>query len=329
MLERVATVEVVLSREKFEKEIGKTTTISSGTVDTSQKIIVQIIPRANFEIIGADRVECVPPSIAQPIRRYFDVRPTQLGEAELWVVIRQGQVPVTTLILKPLVVERGPPSVKRTPAGARATMPKPLFEPIHQLRIVEIFNGSECHYLYDLESPRLGLLGRFESAPLRGDRQNYVKNIYSEIETRWVSNAGDVEAFNQDLRAYGAALFKELFPEQLQRILWENRLKLDSIMVISTEPFIPWEIVHLSEPGQPLGDEMRFLAQLGLVRWLHGNWPPEELHISVGAAFYVIPDYPDRGWKLPEAHKEKEFLVLSRTLDEPRADSKVAAGSGA
>ncbi len=309
VLMRATTVEVVLSRETLEEEISKTTAVSSGAVDVSRKIVVQIIPRANFEIVGDDRAECDPPEVDQPTRLYFDVRPTQLGEAELWVVIRQGQVPISTLMLKPLVVERRPRSVKQSPAEARVVMPKPLLEHIHQLRILEIFNGSECRYLYDLESPKLGLLGRFESAPLRGDRESYVKSIYSEIETRWVSNAGDVEAFNQDLRAYGAALFKALFPEQLQRILWENRGNLDSVMVISTEPFIPWEIVHLSEPGRPLGDEMRFLAQLGLVRWLHGNWPPEELHIGEGAAFYVIPDYPDRRWKLPEAQKEKEFLV--------------------
>ena len=68
-----------------------------------------------------------------------------------------------------------------------------------------------------------------------------------------MSSAGDLWAFNEDLRAYGAQLFEELFPETLQQILWTNRLNLDSIMVISTEPFIPWEIVHLKESGQPLG----------------------------------------------------------------------------
>ena len=123
--------------------------------------------------------------------------------AAVYETIRQGHVSISTLLLKPLVVEGRTHSTKRCPAESQSVLPTPLFQLIHQLRIVEIFDGSECRYLYDLESPELRLLGRFESSPLRGDRTNFVKNIYSEIETRWVSNAGDVEAFNQELRAYG------------------------------------------------------------------------------------------------------------------------------
>jgi len=38
---------------------------------------------------------------------------------------------------------------------------------------------------------------------------------------------------------------------------------MKSILVVSTEPFIPWEIVHVKEPGKPLSKETLFLARWG------------------------------------------------------------------
>lgn len=106
----------------------------------------------------------------------------------------------------------------------------------------------------------------------------------------------------------GSALFEQLFPDPLQRILWERRHEIDSIQVISTDPFIPWELVHLKEPGEAVPDETLFLAQMGLVRWLHGSWFPERLVLRDGRARYVIPDYPHPDDVLPEAQEEISFL---------------------
>ena len=44
-----------------------------------------------------------------------------------------------------------------------------------------------------------------------------------------------------------ADLLEELIPVELQQTLWSNRYKIGSIMVISEEPFIPWELVHLKQ----------------------------------------------------------------------------------
>jgi hypothetical protein len=56
-------------------------------------------------------------------------------------------------------------------------------------------------------------------------------------------------------------LFDELIPEKLKTLLWEHRKTLDSIMVISTEPFIPWELVHLKDPDtKQLPSETCFLG---------------------------------------------------------------------
>jgi CHAT domain-containing protein len=104
-------------------------------------------------------------------------------------------------------------------------------------------------------------------------------------------------------------MFNDLIPSDVQQVLWDNRDKIDSILVIAEEPFIPWELVHLGEPGKPLSADTRFLGQMGLVRWLHeAGWPNEQLSIRDGQARYVIPHYPHPDYVLPEAQLESQFL---------------------
>ena len=98
---------------------------------------------------------------------------------------------------------------------------------------------------------------------------------------------------------------------------WDNRDRLTSIQVLGNEPFIPWELVHLREPGKPFPEETRFLGQMGLVRWLYqGGWPPSELRVRPGQARYVIPEYPDPRYQLPETIAERMSEKETRAVAE-------------
>lgn len=179
------------------------------------------------------------------------------------------------------------------------------------LSVVELERGQDTIYRFELRSTALGILATFESPPLR-HRAEYIANLYRQIEDRWVTTAGDVEAFQEELREFGGSLFTQLFPERLQAVLWQHRDTLDHLMVLSTEPFIPWELVHLKEPGQPLPEESRFLAQIGLVRWLYsdgGSYPPQTLHARPGRVRVLRPDYLDPRLQLVETVAEERFLI--------------------
>jgi hypothetical protein len=149
-------------------------------------------------------------------------------------------------------------------------------------------------------------------------RDEYVANLYKEIEERYLStwnaaaNKADTQAFTREMQAYGATLFEELFPRKMQEILWTHRDQLKSIRIVSTEPFIPWEIVHFREPGKPVDLEAPslFLGQMGLTRWLHNvdGLPPSSLKVRPERARYVIPDYPHPDWKLPSTVRERAYL---------------------
>jgi hypothetical protein len=162
---------------------------------------------------------------------------------------------------------------------------------------------------YDLDLQRRGT-HRFETAPLLGDRDAFVRRIYQDLEGRWLASKSDAQAFLRDVRGYGGTLFDQLLPTELQRLLWKYRKELKHIRVLSTEPFVPWELVHLKSPQTGrLPRETLFLGQMGLVRWLFdGPGAADSLRCRPGKARYVIPDYPERRYQLVEPAAERRFM---------------------
>lgn len=80
----------------------------------------------------------------------------------------------------------------------------------------------------------------------------------------------------------------------------------------------------MKEPGKRLGAEPLFLAQKGIVRWLHNfGYPPQKLSLRSGRCRYVIPDYPHPDYQLPETLEEARFLQekFQATAVEPQLNS--------
>lgn len=310
---RLASVEVQLAREELLAAASPTTANQSAEVQADQSLLVQVIPRVNFALVDEAaryRVEVPVPAAGNPCTLTFNLRATHAGEGEVWVQIFQQQVPLLTLSLQPQIAASpavGP--VTRVQVGATASELTST-SAVHQLTILERRNGTELTYEFLLQLPSLQVLARAESQPFTGDRQQYVEHLYEEIEQRWLSSQADAENFTAELRALGGTLFDELIPVELQALLWQHRRELNSILVLSEEPFIPWELVHLHAPGQTLpGDEQYFLGQLGLTRWLHAaGWPPEALRLRPGKGRYIIPHYPHSEYQLPAAEQEELFL---------------------
>jgi hypothetical protein len=323
-LAKVATVNVTVSREAIEKLATTAAAVGTSDVDPGRKLIFQLLAKVNFDVAGDSRAELDVPAPGQPKQCYFDVQPTNEGDGEIWVVVRQGQMPLVNLILRPRIVTQRQGPARRISAPATTTEAPVLTESLHQLRIFERRKGDEIFYEFNFDSPGLNLNNIYDSKRLSGDRNTYIDNLYKEIESRWVSNRDDTEAFNEDLRALGADLWDELFPTELQADLWKHRDDIASIMVFSEEPFIPWELVHMKEPGKSISAEPIFLAQKGVVRWLHNfGYPPQKLSLGLGRCRYVIPDYPIPDYRLPETLEEAQFLQqqLAATAVDPQLNS--------
>lgn len=333
IVDRTATIQVTVSREMLAPLAGRASATGSAAVDATSRLLVQVMPRVNFVLAGSgeDRAEIAVPDAGSPALLYFDVKAAHAGPGEIWIVVRQHQMGIARLELKPTVVDR--PSAAAGPravATADATGAPPLAMPLDQLSIFEQTVGDTVKYVYELELPSINVFGLYESPPLKGKREDYVATLYKEIEDRYVSTMdvaekkADVAAFTAELQSYGAVLFDQLFPREVQDVLWTHRDAIKSVRVVSTEPFIPWEIVHLRRPGQPIdpAERPRFLGQMGLVRWLYNvnGLPPTRLRIREGRARYVIPKYPDPSMQLPATLNERLYLeqTFMATAIEPQ-----------
>jgi hypothetical protein len=310
---KVASVACHVSRGEIEAAADRVSDKGHVTADAARMITLDLLPRVNAEAVGEDRAEVPVPSRGQTSDAYFDIRPTHAGKCQVWVVVRQGPVPLLTLRLDAAAALHQPAQpVGRQPVEARAGIGGTTgLEDASWLSVAEMDRGQDTVYRFDLRSTTLGILASYESPPLR-HRAEYVANLYREIEDRWISSAGDVEAFQEELREFGGSLLSQLFPEQLQKVLWRHRESLQNLIVLSCEPFIPWELVHLKEPGEPLPDETRFLAEMGLVRWLYTSgdaYPPKTLHARPGRVRVLCPDYPDPDLHLPQTRGEAQFLA--------------------
>jgi CHAT domain len=311
---KVASVICRVSRNEIAAGTDRARAEGRVAADLSRSITLEVLPKADVEVIGEDRVDLPVPGEDETGEAYFDIRPTGPGTCQVWVVVRQGPVPLLTLRLAaPATLEPPAVPVTRYPVEARVAVGAPTgLEDGTWLSVVEMERGPVTVYRYELRSTALEILATFESPPLR-NRAEYVANLYREIENRWLTSAGDVEAFGEELREFGGTLLSQLFPERLQEIMWRLRDRLKDLIVLSGEPFIPWELVHLKEPGQPLPDETRFLAETGLVRWLYTRdnaYPPLILRARPGQVRVLCPDYPAT-LSLPGTRAEADFLIAS------------------
>ena len=336
---RAAQVFVRLSRDEITIEHGSESlqTTASAAFAADVPVIVQLVPKKHLQVIGTDRA-VVDFTRKRRVELLFEVEATHAGPGELWVVIRQGAEAIATLALTPRTVAQvvgATPTIVATseerlaPGGSR--------HPV--LQIFERQNGNSLSYHFTLDLGDNSYCSG-DSPPLRVDRGAYVAAIYREIETRWLSKPDDFDAFESELRSYGGVLFDELIPAVLQHALWSVRDSLQAIQVVSEEPFIPWEIVHLKPGPDAAGNpsqlpaESHFLAQKGLVRWLHNRGAaPARLPVRKSRAFHVIPNYSHPQFALPAALEEIPFLEQNLHATAVAAEEavlrKLLAGPGA
>lgn len=321
LLNRTSTIEVIISRELIERMSGSESAQAAGPIDPTRTLLVQVVPKSNFILADTqtDRAEIDPPLAGEAKSLYFDVKGAYPGPGEIWIIVRQRQTGIVRLVLKPNVVDRAQAArTAREKAEASSAEAPVLTRPFDQLLVIEQTIGDKVQYMFELDMPSINVFEQHTSKPLQVKREDYVNTLYREIEDRYLSHyseatgTADVEAFTAELQAYGVSLFDQLLPREVQAQLWKHHSKLKSIRVVSTEPFIPWEIVHLKAPGEPLDPDAPalFLGQMGLVRWLHNvnGQAPVQLRVRDGYARYVIPDYPDPNLKLHATAKERAFL---------------------
>jgi hypothetical protein len=303
-------VEITISREAIGLASGEASREAAAPLPAlpGQILTVRLIPKKNIDVIGQARADVNAPLPGEPAcTLFFEVQSGSPGACELWVAFCRGPLSLVTLKLKPQAVAGKPQEEgARLKAASEATPPSGPPARINIMRVYLGENGGKIRYRYTLWLDALGVDQEYESPEFAGDIKTILQpymNLFDQVET---ADKTDFEQLQIELRSIGARLFQTLFPPDLQSVFWENRDRITHLKLYCEEPYIPWEILHVCEPGKSLPSETRFLGQMGLVRWLYGHTAPTELRVRPGRAWYVTPSYP--GHELASAKKEGTLL---------------------
>lgn len=165
--------------------------------------------------------------------------------------------------------------------------------------------SSRMAYRFKLHAPTLGLYFYPIKEPLTftGSPSVWMEGLYEELGGMHRLRIRGHSA--ETLRTIGADLYEKLFPREL-RELWQRRIRghVRSIMIISDEPWIPWEIIrpsHQAEDGTVVEDGYLCETYL-LARWIPGSPPPGIIRVHAGAV--IAPEQAG----LRHAEEEVQFM---------------------
>jgi hypothetical protein len=326
-----ATVSVTLSAEEIAAAPG-TLGASAPVKIEKRPVTIEVITKVGFRLqssaVEDSRITFdEPPAPGSPVVVDVEVVATDEGPGEIWALVRQGPVRAATLVLRPQVVAAA--ATARSPLVCQASIENGEDLPeVATLEITQQRNGNETRFQYRVFVPGEAF-DRFESLPITGDLAGWVKALYQDIEAAWLGSPGNVDIFHDQLKARGAALFRELIPPMLADLLWRLRRedKLRSVLVNSDEPFVPWEVAYLDDPAASGHAQACFLGELGLCRWLFGAVPPTRIRVRPGRMRYVVPHYPDPRYRLAAAEDVEEPMLVGMGAEkiEPHYRAVMAA----
>lgn len=198
-----------------------------------------------------------------------------------------GGVTMTTMVLPEQ------PMLQPEEARARGRIAVVPGAPAPDLTILISEGRDEANrraYRFKLHAPSLGFYFYPIKEPLifAGSPTAWMEGLYAELGE--MNRTRSRERVAATLRTIGADLFEKLFPRELKE-LWKKRIRqqVRSILIVSDEPWIPWEMIRPSyemEDGRTVEDD--FLCETYLLaRWIAG--PPPPAMIGMQRSALIVP----------------------------------------
>ncbi len=202
----------------------------------------------------------------------FEIEAKDIGVAELEVDFFQDGNWLRSLSLSLAVVEEEVPlslSTKTHESVAGGSLPAPDL----LLRVFEKKVASERFLSY------LPILREFPIPGVDIEGPD-LKRILEELSRQ-------DQLSTEDAITRGRWLFEELFPERLKRFLQDHEGRIQSILIVSNEPHVPWEEVYYESDSPSESTRSGFLCErFQLTRWLTGA-DPQVQSIQLGRAAVV------------------------------------------
>jgi hypothetical protein len=143
---------------------------------------------------------------------------------------------------------------------------------------------SKHYYRYRLLSykRRLNLwFDEFHTSETTATPQSILEETFAHLNRMHSEDVGDESLFFERLNSIGTSLYSHLFPDDLKALYW-NKLRdhVKSIVIISYEPWMPWELVRPFHPETKQAEDGFLCEKFDLTRWLHGAAPPDTISLE-------------------------------------------------
>ncbi len=145
----------------------------------------------------------------------------------------------------------------------------------------------------------------FGPVPFKTDPAQYFQSFFDQIVNQPLDTPEQRETATFLLETKGTHLFENLFPPDLQALLWSLKERIQTVQILSQEPWIPWELCKLAgkdDDGWVV--EGPFLCEaFSVTRWIHDIVPQPDLTLKKMAV--VVP----KGSGLQHAASERDYLL--------------------
>lgn len=187
-----------------------------------------------------------------------------------------------------------------------------------EVRVRLVSDSGWTRLIYTLHSPTgvVPFSHREIMGPdFKGSPEDFHRNLLTQVET--LGDGVDMDGtlvlrpdVERKLDGLGRWLWQQLFNHEMQQAYRQFRDLVRTLLIISDEPWIPWEMIRpYDDRGEILDDEF-FVERFELTRWLAGDRPaPGEIMVRVLACV-------GQRVGLPLAEAEQELVTgLSRSQE--------------
>jgi hypothetical protein len=272
---------------------------------TEVDVVVQ--PKRGFVLDGRGEGKLTVCNAKETLPLQFKLKATELGPGRLLVLAFHKGEALGAITLVPTVMP-----ANEAVDSTRSSHEQPIAalsanQPDLSLLILEHESNGKPAITIRLTAinPSLGLNFKpFGPVPLKVDPFQYFQDFFKDIESLKTGTPQDKAVAEKRLANKGAGLFNSLVPDDLKVLLWNLRDRIETVQILSEEPWIPWELCKLQgkENGRIVEGPF-FCEKFFLTRWLPGVGRKPNLHLKNLAL--VVPEDS----KLSFAKSESDYLL--------------------
>jgi uncharacterized protein associated with vWA-MoxR-VMAP ternary system len=208
-------------------------------IGTDIDILVE--PVQGFVVEGQDK-GTLTVAVGESLPLQFKLRAVEIGPAKIRVVAFHRGQPLGAINLTPMVGEAADgkgPSASETGSQRLAEISVQVPDLVMFIEERTTVIGREYLIRLTTRDPALGLnLKQYGPLQIRADPVRFFQEFFREIEA--IPKGSNPKCVADKLSRRGTYLFQTVFPKDLQEQLWALRKSIQSVIIQSQEPWIPW-----------------------------------------------------------------------------------------